>query len=508
MEFDFVCPVAFSPDGHTLASGCDDHSIKLWEVASGRRLRKLSGEPDRVNSVAFSPDGRTLVSGHPASSVELWDVASGRKLRTLEWALKRAFCVAFSPTAAPSPPGMTTAPSGSGTREWSRGALPQRAFRSREICRPLSDGRMLASGGDDPASRSGTCRAVASCARSAAIPISQICGLLPDGHTLASGSRDPSIKLWDVASGRELRTLSGDYDDAVAFSPDGRMLASGNDEPSIELWDVANGRELRMLSVHARTGIRMIVFVGRLLPGRPHARLGKSRPKHQALGCGQRPRAAHAEPAVVSTCLAFACRVRLACRLLPGRPHARLGRRAITASSSGTWPAAASSARSGDIQRLFLLSPSPPDGRTLASGSDDHSIKLWDMASGQELRTLSGHFDEVESVAFSPDGRTLASCSMDHSIKLWDVASGRERVSVIAFNGGGSLAITPQGYYDYQGSATEQNLLVRTGPGLFDVTDIGAYRETFYRPDLVRLSHTWPAAARKPAHLSEHQVGT
>ena len=63
------------------------------------------------------------------------------------------------------------------------------------------------------------------------------------------------------------------------------------------------------------------------------------------------------------------------------------------------------------------------DGRTMASGSMDHTIKLWDLASGRELRTLAGHPRAVASVAFSPDGRTLASGSWDHTIKLWDVAS-------------------------------------------------------------------------------------
>ncbi|MGB8259390.1 MAG: serine/threonine-protein kinase [Terracidiphilus sp.] len=65
-----------------------------------------------------------------------------------------------------------------------------------------------------------------------------------------------------------------------------------------------------------------------------------------------------------------------------------------------------------------------PDGRTLASGSDDHTIKLWDAASGSLLRTLQGRGGFVDSVAFSPDGRTLASGSWDKTIKLWDAASG------------------------------------------------------------------------------------
>ena len=63
-----------------------------------------------------------------------------------------------------------------------------------------------------------------------------------------------------------------------------------------------------------------------------------------------------------------------------------------------------------------------PDGKTLASGSFDKSIKLWNMASGKNTATLKGHTDAVISVAFSPDGKTLASGSQDKSIRLWDLA--------------------------------------------------------------------------------------
>ena len=66
-----------------------------------------------------------------------------------------------------------------------------------------------------------------------------------------------------------------------------------------------------------------------------------------------------------------------------------------------------------------------PDGKTLASASDDETLRLWDVASGQLLRILEGHKDEVIGVAFSPNGKTLASASKDKTLRLWDVASGQ-----------------------------------------------------------------------------------
>src|SRR5438552_8007927 len=59
-----------------------------------------------------------------------------------------------------------------------------------------------------------------------------------------------------------------------------------------------------------------------------------------------------------------------------------------------------------------------PDSKTLASGSRDATIRLWDVASGQEFKTLKGHLSDVDSIAFSPDGKTLASGSDDKTIKL------------------------------------------------------------------------------------------
>src|SRR5947207_5989506 len=71
-----------------------------------------------------------------------------------------------------------------------------------------------------------------------------------------------------------------------------------------------------------------------------------------------------------------------------------------------------------------------PDGKTLASGSLDTTIKLWDMTTGKERATLKGHTEKVMKVAFSPDGKTLASGCQDGTIKLWDVATDKERATL------------------------------------------------------------------------------
>ena len=80
---------------------------------------------------------------------------------------------------------------------------------------------------------------------------------------------------------------------------------------------------------------------------------------------------------------------------------------------------------SGHRFMVFDVAFSRPDGRMLASASQDLTVRLWDTASGNEIRTLTGHESAVLGVAFSPDGRTLASASADRTAKLWDTDGGR-----------------------------------------------------------------------------------
>ena len=425
-----VMSVAFSPDGRILASGSDDHTIKLWDVANGRELRTLRGHSERVISVAFSPDGRVLASGSYDQTIKLWDVASGRALRTLRGGYGFA---AFSPDGRV----LVSGSYGEAIKLWDVASGRElRTLRGGWGFAAFSpDGRFLASGSS---TRGMTEDAIKLWDVASGRELRTLRGgkdfvaFSPDRRILASGSADNTIKLWDVANGRILRTLRGHSEQiySVAFSPDGRILASGRLDNTIKLWDVASGRELRTLRGHS-DWVVSVAFS----------------PDGRILASGSVDNAIKLWDVANGRVL----------RMLPGHSS--------KVTSAAFSPDGRVLASFDDTIKLWDVTSGrelrtlgghsdavdsvafSPDGRILASARQETTtIKLWDVASGRELRTLSGHSNWVASVAFSPDGRILASGSLDNTIKLWDVASGRELRTLRGHSSAvNSIAFSPDG---------------------------------------------------------------
>jgi WD40 repeat protein len=315
--------IIFSPDGGLLATSCLRGPVQIWQVATGKEFRRIDAEP-LSRGIAFSPDGKTLATGGPGGVIYAWDVQTGQALWRLEGEQDDITGVAFS-----------------------------------------SDGRVLASGSRDAKINlweMGTGKLLCRCER-AGVDVEYL-AFTPDGKRLVSAGGSGYPRLWDVVTGKAPRVF--EEGNVAVLSPDGKTLAVRY-QREMRLWDLTTGKEQR-----PPPGSEGAWPIGYTADGKTLAAFSSGGGLLYLSGL------ARCEETV-----------------LPEGHQAGLETVAFS-----------------------------PDGKTLATAADDGTIRFWEAGSGKHLRQLVGQESDVRSLALSPDGKTLAAGDLHGKIRLLRVATG------------------------------------------------------------------------------------
>ncbi len=386
----FVTSVTLSQDGALLASAGIEGIVRLWDTARGVQISEFAGHNGAIVAVAISPDKKVVACAGEDRVVRVWETASGKEMtKALRGHGGKVNSVAFSPD------GRTIASGG--------------ADRRVLLWRPP-----LENGPDELISKSEVDR----------LEVTQV-GFAPDGTTLVCA---PHGFQWNLVNNREFGTVVSFWPCSISFSfsPDGTLVAMEEDNGVLGLWRTKpNPRSLRAKGLDTELKFKLKGYKGTI-----YSSAFSHHGLYLALGTGplwgDSRRSAFGDVLVVNTSNSVKRRLKPSHSDTVTGLHFSLDERKLVSVSLDktlrVWDTRAwRILLQRDFESGILCSSISPDGRVLALGMDDGSVRLLETLTFKESQRFQGHRGPVTSVSFAPFGEVLASGSEDTTILLWDL---------------------------------------------------------------------------------------
>ncbi len=440
-----VSSVVFSPDGGKIVLG-GVTSIQILDMATGVYTGKLTGHRSNVTHISLSPDGSILASASLDKTIKLWDFNEEYRWHSSRYNAQTTllkgqtewYHVAFSPDS-----NTLVGVGGDGTVlcfDKTTGEQKTAISGHTGIVESIAfslDGNIIASGNDNQVLlwdiNTNQQRSVFN---TDGLNVKSIV-FNPDGNTFVTGNDHNTVLVWDILTGQQktkieiprLDSSSTTSISAVAYSPDGNLIATsgGVDDDSVYLWDAETGELKTTLEGHKpEEGYSTVKSIAFSPDGKTLAS-GVSR--HDGMvqlwdvSTRQLKTTLKGHPANVF-CVVFSP---------DGNTLASSGGPNNNRGWSSEWRDVANvhlwdlstkqkGILKGHVGSVLTIAFSG-DGKTIATGSIDNTVRIWDSVTKEQIALFEGHKSSVACVAYSPDGKTLASGSGNGTILLWDVTS-------------------------------------------------------------------------------------
>jgi WD40 repeat protein/tRNA A-37 threonylcarbamoyl transferase component Bud32 len=508
---------SFSPDGKLIVCTCTDKAARIWSAETGLELWCFRGHEKNPISASFSPDGTHVVTAAPDATIRVWSTLRGKDYATRLDGSASVQHLAFSPDGKRLATGgsgdLHSDSYGEPAKLWDaetgkrlqtfRGLQSLGNFERRDFLlgnvvslQFSPDGRRLLVGSNEKLARvekSGLLyRLLLGTPPTGDIPFTPVriwdvdthkelvafqghrsqplsASFSPDGKLLATAEeswqarwvfsgfeeylqgadvRDACAYIWDAATGKLLQTLKGGEWDlkCVAWSPDNKRIMTAatvkhyGRDVAARIWDVASGKEVITLKVS---------------PGnRPRLAMFSPDGKHVLMVRDQESFAEIWDATTGTPVLRLSSHPLLYAKDWEDDPRKDVGKRTVHGTLDDDFGIDTYvEAPPGHIGTVTHAAYSP-DGRRIVTASLDKTARIWDAATGKQLRVLRGHIQQLNSAIFSADGKRIVTASDDETARIWDADTGSELFTLAGHKGKVLSAIfSPDGQRVATGSA-------------------------------------------------------